>query len=87
MTTNQAFLKRHPVLTYYAIVFAISWAASSSWPGRVGSQVPRPKLKLYFQSCSWFCLPVLVLQSIDQPCRWPSGPARFSCGVACSGGG
>src|SRR5688572_17657648 len=26
MTTTKAFIKRHPVLTYYALAFAISWA-------------------------------------------------------------
>ena len=25
MTTIKAFIKRHPVLTYYALTFAISW--------------------------------------------------------------
>jgi hypothetical protein len=25
MTTIKALIKRHPVLTYYALVFAISW--------------------------------------------------------------
>ena len=27
MTTNKAFIKRHPVLTYYALTFAISWGS------------------------------------------------------------
>ena len=26
MTTIQAFIKRHPVLTYYTLTFAISWS-------------------------------------------------------------
>jgi hypothetical protein len=38
MTTVQAFIKRHPVLTYFALTFAISWGATLlviGGPGRI----------------------------------------------------
>jgi hypothetical protein len=29
MSTIKAFIRRHPARTFYAVVFAMSWAASS----------------------------------------------------------
>jgi uncharacterized protein len=36
MRTVTAFIKRHPVLTYYALVFAISWGGMLLVIGRPG---------------------------------------------------
>ena len=49
MTTIKAFIKKHPVLTYYALVFAISWAGGLivlGPGGFVGTEVPSQKLFL-----------------------------------------
>ena len=51
MTTIRAFIKRHPVLTYFALTFAISWGGVLlviGGPGRIPANAEQAKMLLPF---------------------------------------
>ena len=57
MKTITAYIKRHPVLAYYALVFTISWGGILFAAGLVlaNSRLPRNRPRYYSPSCSWRC--------------------------------
>ena len=57
MKTIRAFLKRHPVLAYYALVFTISWGGILFTVGVGPGGLPTTKEQARYccPSCSWRC--------------------------------
>ena len=56
MKTIKAFIKRHPVLSYFALTFAISWGGfSSRSAGPGGSRPPRSSSRRCPLGAYWRC--------------------------------
>ena len=80
---------RHPVPTYFALTFAISWGGVLIVVGPGGIPGTRSNSRGCSHSRSWRCslAPQRRRHPVDRPRRWKGGPSRVSLPVAQVAGG
>src|SRR3990170_7381325 len=90
MTTIKAFIKRHPLLTYFALAFAVSWGGTTpghrrTWrnPGHHGANRDAAPVSGPGDGRR----PQRSRHPVDRPRPWKGGPSRVSIPVAQVAGG
>jgi hypothetical protein len=77
MKTIRTFLKRHPVLAYYALVFAISWGGLLivvGGPSGIPATPEQVETPFPFALLAMFAAPHRRHRA-DRPPLWEGGPA------------